>query len=115
MCAMKALDCHLDVRQALKDLRKRVESLKSDSMVYTVLLKAMEKDPDLDNGSPCANLDKSSPYTRFIQLSVVKLHSSIYANRANNLQHHRLGGKGAMVNLEKSLKAMQRLLQGRLL
>ena len=58
----KALDLDHEVRQALKDLRKRVESLKSVTMVYKVLLSAMEKDTDL-NGR--------SPYTRFIQRYVM--------------------------------------------
>ena len=49
-------------RGALKDLRKRVESLKSDTLVYKVLLNAMETDTDLSG---------RSPYTRFIQRYVM--------------------------------------------
>jgi hypothetical protein len=35
------------VQQALKDLRKGVENLKSDIMIYKALLSPMEKDPEL--------------------------------------------------------------------
>ena len=62
----KALELELEheARQALKELRKGVESLKSDTMVYKVLLNAMEDDTDL------------SPYTRFIQRYVMQLCSN---------------------------------------
>jgi len=52
------LELEHEARQALKGLRKGVESLKSDTMVYKVLL---------------TNL---SPYTRFIQRYVMRLRSN---------------------------------------
>ena len=100
----KALDLELEhaVGRALKKLRKGVESLKSDTMVYKVLLSAVEKDTDLK---------KSSPYAHFIQRYVMGLRSSPYAHRTNNLQYHRLGGKEAMKTLESALKATRTLLK----
>jgi hypothetical protein len=58
----KALELEHEERQALKELRKGVESLRSDTMVYKVLLNAMEERYDV-NGR--------SPYTRFIQRYVM--------------------------------------------
>ena len=55
---------HVD-QQTLKDLRKGVENLKSDIMLYKVLL---EKDPNLN----------------FIQEYVMGLHASSYTHRAQN-------------------------------
>jgi len=54
----RAVELEHDERHARKDLGKGVQSLKSDIMVYMVLLSAMEDDVDV-NGC--------SPYTRFIQ------------------------------------------------
>ena len=51
-------------RYALRELRRRVDSLKSDTLVYKVLINSMENDTDL-NGR--------SPYTRFIQGYVMRL------------------------------------------
>ena len=60
-------------RQALKELRKGVEILKSDISAYKVVLNAMENDAD-DNGR--------SAYTRFIQRYVLGLWSTSYAHMA---------------------------------
>ena len=54
----KAMELKDEERQALKEVRKGVDSLKSDTLVYKVLLSAMEED---------TNLSGRSPYTRFIQ------------------------------------------------
>jgi len=51
------LELEHETLRALKELRKEVESLKSNTMVYKPLLSAMEKDIDLH---------ESSFYTRFI-------------------------------------------------
>jgi len=61
----KAIELEHEEKQALKELRKGVESLKSDTLVYKVLLNAMESDTDLD---------KRSPYARFIQRYVIQAH-----------------------------------------
>lgn len=100
----KALELELDheERQALKELHKRVESLKSDTMAYKVLLNAMKKDADLYERS---HYERLSSYGRFIQQYVVALRSSSCAHRSNNLQYHRESGKHAMQSLEKVLKA----------
>ena len=66
----KALELEHDERHALKDLRKGVESLKSDTMVYKVLLNAMENDIDVDG---------RSPYTHFIQRYVMRFRSIPYS------------------------------------
>jgi len=103
----KALELELELEhealRALKELRKEVESLKSNTMVYKPLLSAMEKDIDLH---------ESPSYTRFIQRYVIGLRSSPYAHRANNLRHHRQEGKGAMESLERPLEATPSLLSG---
>ena len=59
----KAIELEHEERHALKDLRNGVESLKSDTLVYKVLLNVMEDD---------AALSGHSPYTRFIQRCVVR-------------------------------------------
>jgi len=66
-CAIdKALELEQEERRALKDLRKAVESIKSDTAVYKTLLNSMENDTNPDpNGC--------SPYTRFIQRWVTGL------------------------------------------
>ena len=60
----KAIELDHEERQALKDLRKGVENLKSDTMVYKILVNAIETDTGL-NGR--------SPYTRFTQRYVTRL------------------------------------------
>jgi len=54
----KAIELEHEERQALKALREGVERLKSDTLVYKVLMNAMETDTDLDG---------HSLYARFIQ------------------------------------------------
>ena len=67
----KAIELEHEERQALKELGKAVESLKSDTVVYQVLLNAILGDTDV-NGR-CA-------YTCFIQLYVLGLRSTSYAH-----------------------------------
>ena len=98
----KAIELEHEERYALKDLRKGVDSLKSDTLVYKVLLNAMENDTDLSG---------RSPYTRFIQRYVLRVPSSSYAHRTNNLHYHRQDGKEAMDSLERALKATRLLLE----
>jgi len=100
----KVFNLDLEVRQPLKALHKGVESLKSDTTLYKVLLSAMEKVTDLD---------ESSPHTRFAQLYVMWLHSSSHAHRANNLQSHRLGAMEAMENLVRALQATRSPLENK--
>jgi len=103
----KSLELELELEhealRVLKELRKEVESLKSNTMVYKPILSAMEKDIDPH---------ESSSYTRFIQRYMIGLRSSPYAHRANNLRHHRQVGKGAMESLERALEATLSLLSG---
>ena len=54
----KALELEHEERGALKDLRESVRSLKSDTMVYKVLLNAMAND---------TGPNEHSPFTIFIQ------------------------------------------------
>ena len=63
----KAIGLEPEERYALKELRKGVDSLKSDTLVYKVLLNSMENDTDLGN---------RSSYTCFIQRYVMRLRSS---------------------------------------
>ena len=98
----KAIELEHEERHALQGLRKGVTSLKSDTLVYKVLLNAVENDTDLSGGSP---------YTRFIQRYVMGLRSSSYAHRANALHYHRQDGKEAMESLERTLKATRLLLE----
>ena len=58
----RAIELEHEERCALKDLRKGADSLKSDILVYKLLLNAMGNDTDL---SDC------SAYTRFIQRYVM--------------------------------------------
>ena len=76
----KALELELEheARRVLTELRKGVESLGLNTIVYKILLSAMEKDADLND---------SSTYTRFIQQYVMELHSSSHAHRTDNLQY----------------------------
>ena len=62
----KALKLEAKEQQALKDLHKAIESLKSDTVVYDTLLNAMESDLNPDP-------NESSAYTRFIQRWVAGL------------------------------------------
>ena len=79
---------HVD-QQTQKDLRKGIENLKFDIMLYKVLL---EKDSNLD----------------FIQQYVVGFHSSSYTHRVINSQYHRLEG---MEGLTKALMATRLVLE----
>jgi len=98
----KAIELEHEEKQALKELRKGVESLKSDTLVYKVLLNAMESDTDFEG---------RSPYPRFIQRCVMGLRSSSYVHKVNDLQYHRTDGKEAMESLERALKATRLLLE----
>jgi len=98
----KTIELKQEERQALKALRGGVEGIKSDTLVYKVLLNAMESD---------TGLDKRSPYARFIQRYVMGLRSSSYVHGANDLQYHRQDGKEAMESLERALKATRLLLE----
>ena len=62
----RALELEHEEQQALKDLSRAVEGVKSDTAVYETLLKAMENDKHPDSNS-------SSPYARFIQRCVTGL------------------------------------------
>ena len=79
-------------RQALKDLRKGLENLKSDIMVYEVLLGPMEMDTPLS----------------LRQQYVMGLRSSSYAHTANNTQYYRVEG---MEGLENALEAIRLVLE----
>ena len=57
----EAIEFEQEEQHVLKDLRKGVDSLKSDTLAYKVLLNSMEN----DTGHP--------PYTRFIQRYVMGL------------------------------------------
>jgi len=98
----KAIELEFEEKQALKALRRGIESLKSDTLVYKVLLNSMESYTDLD---------KRSPYARFIQRYVMGLRSSSYVHRANDLQYHRQDGKEAMESLGRALKAALLMLE----
>ena len=105
LAVCKAIDMATELeheeRQVLKELRKGVESLKSDTTVFKDLLNAMENDP---------NLDGRSPYTRFVQRCVWGC-AQAHVHRANNLPYHRQGGIEAMENLERALKTTRLLLE----
>ena len=98
----QAIGLEHEERHVLKELRKAVDSLRSDSMVYRLLLNTMKNDTYLSDGSP---------YVRFIQY-VMGLHSSSYTHRANNSHYHRKGGMEVMHSLERALKDTQLLLEG---
>ena len=98
----KAIELEHKERHTLQGLRKGVDSLKSDTLVYKVLLNAVENDTDLSGGSP---------YARFIQRCVMVLRSSSYAHRANALHYHKQDGKESMESLERALKATRLLLE----
>ena len=67
----KAIKLECEERHVLKELRKAVDSLKSDTSVYRVLLNVMENDTDASG---------RSPHTRFIQQYVMGLRSSSYTH-----------------------------------
>ena len=98
----KAIELKHEERYALKELRKGVDSLKSDTLVYKALLNSMENDTDLGG---------LSSYTCFIQRYVMGLRSSSFAHRANTLHCHRQDVKEAMESLERALKATRLLLE----
>ena len=98
----KAIELEHEERHALKELRKGVDSLKFDIVVYKVLLSAMENNTDLS---------VRSPYTRFIQGYVMRVRSSSYPHSTNYLQYHRQDGKEAMGSLQRALKATRLLLE----
>jgi len=98
----KVIKVALKERQALQELCKAVESLKSDTLVYRVLLNATKSD---------INLEGRSPYVRFIQRYVMGLRSSSYVHRVNDVQYHRQDGKESMESLERALKATRLLLE----
>ena len=98
----KAIKLDHEEQHALKDLRKGVDSLKSDTLVYKVLLNAMENNTGLSG---------HSLYTRFIQRYVIGLRSNSYAHRANNIHDYKQDGKEAMGNLERALMTTLVLLQ----
>ena len=92
------LELEHEARRALRELRKGVESLKSDTMTYKVLLSSMENDTNA-----------SSIYKRFIQLYVM---GSAQAHILTAiLQFHRQVGKEAMKSLEGTLQATRSLLE----
>ena len=80
----KAIGLEPEERYALKELRKGADSLKSDTLVYKVLLNSMENDTDLGN---------RSSYTCFIQRYVMGLRSSSFAHRANTFTPSQTGRK----------------------
>ena len=82
----KAIGLEPEERYALKELRKGVDSLNSDTLVYKVLLNSMENDTDLGN---------RSSYTCFIQRYVMGLRSSSFARRANTFTPSQTGRKGS--------------------
>ena len=90
----KVIELKHEEQRAMKEFRKGVDSLKSDTLAYKVLMNAMENDTDLSG---------RSPYTRFIQGYVMGLLSNSYAHRANNVCYHRQGGREAMGSLEQTL------------
>ena len=79
-----------------EDLCKEVDGLNTDTLDYKALLNSMENDTDLSG---------RSPYTRFIQRYVMRLQSSSYTHRANNLHYHRQDGRKQW----KALKLRSRL------
>ena len=104
MCEVidKAIELEHVERHALKELRKGIASLDSDTLAYEDLMKSMENDIDFS---------VRSPYLVFIQQYVMGLRSSSYAHRANTLQCHRQDGVGAMESLENALKATRLLFE----
>jgi len=97
----KAIELEHEERQALGELRKGVENLNSDTLVYRVLLNAIESD---------TGLERRSLYARFIQRYVMGLRLSSYIHRVNDLKYHRKDGKEAMEGFERALKATRLLL-----
>jgi len=74
----KAIELEYEERQALKELREGIESLRSDIMVYEVLLSAMENDTNA-----------CSIYKSVIQLYVIgctQAHMLIIYNTTDQLE-----------------------------
>ncbi len=65
------------VKSALQDLRQGIESLKADTMVYKVLITAMQND---------TNPNGPSVFATFIQKYVWSAWENIFALTANGLQ-----------------------------
>lgn len=59
----KALALELDQRQGLKDLRKAIENIKADTMVYKILITAMQTD----------SINGRSPFAVFIHRCAIRL------------------------------------------
>ena len=55
----KAVELEHEERHALKELRKGVDSLKSDTLVYKVLLSAMDNDTHRSDNSPSMRFNQS--------------------------------------------------------
>ena len=72
---VKGLD--LEVKNALQDLRQGIDSLGSDTMVYKVLITAMQND---------TNPDGRSGFETFIQKSVWRARVNIFTLTAYDLQ-----------------------------
>ena len=72
---VKGLD--LEVKNALQDLRQGIDSLRSDTMVYKVLITAMQND---------TNPDERSGFETFIQKSVWRARVNIFTLTAYDLQ-----------------------------
>ena len=87
-----ALEPEHQERQALKDLRKGLENLKSDIMLYDVLLSPMEMDTP------------PSPKQQY----VMGLRAGSYTHTANNIQYYRVE---RMESLENALKATRLVLE----
>ena len=97
------LEYEHEERHVLKGLRKAVDSLRSDALVYKLLLDAMENYTDPGGHSPYPLLIR--------QQYVMRLRSSSYTHRANNSHYHRKGGHGVIKNLERALEDTRLLLE----
>ena len=89
-------------QHVLMELRKAVDSLRSDALVYKLLLNTMKND-----GCPSDH----PPYMHLIRC-VMGLRSSSYTHRANNSYYHRNGGVRVICDLERALNDTQLLLEG---
>ena len=72
---VKGLD--LEVKNALQDLRRGIDGFKSDTMVYKVLITAMQND---------TNPNGRSVFDTFIQKSVWSARVNLFTLTANDLQ-----------------------------
>ena len=99
----KAIEFEHKDQHALKELRKALDNLTSETLVYKGHLNAMMNDTNRSGRSPC---------TRFIQRYVMGYSQAyIYAYRANHLHNHRQDGKEAMESLERALKVTRLVLE----